>query len=95
MTQCATLTTHTAQMVATGKVHNRLKRGSCDSEREAGRNTVQRLETTKCDTGSQWIYCLIKRSNIKEKYPSEMLEFGHMPNLKISVNICNKDMNHS
>lgn len=39
MTQCTTLTTQPAQMVVTGKVHNRPKRGSCDSERgrEAGK----------------------------------------------------------
>lgn len=50
MTQC-THATPTAQMVVTGKVHNRLKKGSCDSERDAGRNSVQQLEhlTTASD----------------------------------------------
>lgn len=56
----------TAQMVVTGKVHNRLQRGSCDSERrrDAGRNRVRRLETIKRDTGSLWIYCIIEKLKI-------------------------------
>lgn len=36
-------------------------------------------ETIKCDTGSQWTYCTMKRLKLKDSYPQKVFKFGQEP----------------